>query len=132
MIRAAILLLPAILLHAATPATAAEEVSPPDISPADTWQPRQAGSVRIMNKIDSTVQTVTLKVGETTTYESLSLTLSGCFVRPSDLPDDAAAHVKIVDSRPDTPGFNGWMLKREPSLNMLQHPVYDVQLAACG
>jgi len=114
------------------PAAGSEEIKPPDMSPPDTWLPRQSGSVRVMNKIDSTVQTVTLKVGETATYQSLSLSLSGCFVRPDDLPADAAAHLKIVDSRPDAPGFDGWMLKREPSLNMLQHPVYDVQLAGCG
>jgi hypothetical protein len=122
----------ALLALAMLPALGAEEVKPPDLSPPDAWLPQQQGSVRVMNKIDSTVQLVTLKVGETTTYESLSLTLAGCFVRPPDLPADAAAHLKIVDHRPDTPGFDGWMLKREPSLNMLQHPVYDVQLAGCG
>ncbi len=116
----------------AVPAGAAEEVKPPDLSPPDTWLPVQQGSVRVMNKIDSTVQTLTLKVGETAHYESLSLTLSGCFVRPQDLPADAAAHLTIVDQRPDTPRFDGWMLKKEPALNMLQHPVYDVQLAGCA
>ncbi len=116
----------------AASARASEEVKPPDLSPPDTWVPVQAGSVRVMNKIDETVQLVRLRVGQTVTYQSLSLTLSGCFVRPADLPEDAAARLKIIDTRPDTPGFDGWMLKREPSLNMLQHPVYDVQLAACG
>jgi hypothetical protein len=119
-------------LLAAAPCHAAEEVKPPDMSPPDTWLPAPSGSVRVMNKIDSTVQLVTLKVGQTVNYESLTLTLSGCFVRPADVPADAAAHLKIVDNRPDTPSFDGWMLKREPSLNMLQHPVYDVQLAGCG
>ncbi len=123
-------LLAASLLTA--PAMASQEIKPPDISPPDTWLPVQGGSVRIMNKIDESVDLVRLRVGQTLTYESLTLTLSGCFVRPTDLPEDAAARLKIVDSRPDTPQFDGWMLKREPSLNMLQHPVYDVQLAGCG
>ena len=117
---------------AVLPAFASDEVKPPDMSPPDTWLPVQQGSIRIMNKIDSTVQTITLKVGETATYQSLSVTLSGCFVRPQDLPQDAAAHLRIQDHRPDAPGFDGWMLKREPSLNMLEHPVYDVQLAGCA
>jgi hypothetical protein len=110
----------------------AEDTKNPDISPPDTWQPRQSGTLRVMNKIDSTVSTVTLKVGETTKFESLQITLSGCFVRPPDLPDDATARVSIADSRPDQPGFNGWILKNEPGLNMLEHPVYDVQLAGCS
>lgn len=119
-------------LAVAAPCLAAEEVKPPDLSPPDTWLPVQQGSIRIMNKIDSTVQTVPLKVGQTATYQSLSVTLTGCFVRPQDLPADAAARLQIVDHRPDSPAFNGWMLKREPSLNLYEHPVYDVQLAGCG
>jgi hypothetical protein len=110
----------------------ANEVKAPDISPPDTWQPRQSGTLRVLNKIDSTVSTLTLKVGETMPFQSLQITLSGCFVRPPDLPADATAHVAIVDSRPDQPGFNGWILKNEPGLNMLEHPVYDVQLAGCS
>ncbi len=112
--------------------SAADEIKPPDLSAPDSWVPRQHGSVRVMNKIDSTVQTVDVPLGQTVTYQSLLITLSGCFVRPSDLPDDAAAHLKIVDRHPDAPGFDGWVLKREPALNMLQNPVYDVQLASCG
>jgi hypothetical protein len=40
--------------------------------------------------------------------------------------------LRIVDHRPDTPVFDGWILKREPALNLYEHPVYDVQLAGCG
>jgi hypothetical protein len=131
-IRPACAFLLALIAASALPASASEEVKPPDMSPPDTWLPVQQGSVRVMNKIDSTVQTITLKVGVTTTYQSLALTLSGCFVRPPDLPADAAAHLKIEDHRPDPRGFDGWILKREPALNLFEHPVYDVQLAGCG
>jgi hypothetical protein len=128
--KAVVALLGAALL--AGPAVASEEIKPPDLSPPDTWLPVQVGSVRVMNKINSTVELVELHVGQTVQYQSLRLTLSGCFVRPADLPGDSAARLKIVDTRPDTPSFDGWMLKREPALNMLQHPVYDVMLVGCG
>ncbi len=110
----------------------ADEVKAPDISPPDSWQPRPSGTLLVMNKIDSTVASVTLQVGQTQTFQSLKITLSGCFVRPPDLPADAAAQLVIVDTRPDQPGFSGWILKNEPALHMLEHPVYDVQLAGCG
>jgi len=71
-------------------------------------------------------------VGGTAKYESLTIRVSGCYVRPPDLPADAAAHLTITDSRPGQPGFDAWMLKNEPALNMLEHPVYDVQLAGCA
>jgi hypothetical protein len=110
----------------------AEEIKPPDLSTPDSWQPRLAGTFRIMNKIDSTVQAVTIGVGAQVRFQSLTLKLTGCFVRPPDLPADAAAHLTITDTRDGAPDFDGWMLKKEPALNMLEHPVYDVQLASCG
>jgi hypothetical protein len=85
-----------------------------------------------MDKLDSTVQAVTLDVGAQTTFKSLTIKLTGCFVRPPDLPADAAAHLQITDSRDGAPGFDGWMLQKEPGMNMLEHPVYDVQLAGCS
>jgi hypothetical protein len=115
----------------ASPAMAGE-VKPPDMSPADAWQARQKGTIRVMDKIDSTVQAVTLGVGEQTTIKSLTIRLTGCFVRPPDLPADAAAHLAIADSLDAGGGFNGWMLQKEPALNMLENPVYDVQLSGCG
>jgi len=114
------------------PAYAAEPVPPPTISPPDTWVPKTDAVVRVLNKIDSTVQEITLKPGQTVSVQSLNLSMQGCFVRPDDLPADATAHLKIDDTRPDSPSFDGWILKNEPSLNMLEHPVYDVQLVGCA
>jgi hypothetical protein len=114
------------------PALAAEPVAPPTMSPPDTWVPKTDAIVRVLNKIDSTVQEITLKPGAVVQVQSLSLALKGCFVRPDDLPQDATAHLQIDDNRAGTPGFDGWILKNEPSLNMLEHPVYDVQLVGCA
>lgn len=126
-----ILLLAAAMLLAAVPVRA-EDIKAPDMSPPDAWQARQEGNFRVMNKIDSTVQLVQLHVGAALHIQSLTLTLSGCFVRPPDLPEDAAAHVTITDSRDAAHHFDGWMLQKEPALSMLEHPVYDVQLAGCS
>jgi len=111
---------------------AADEIPPPKLSPPDAWQPAKSAIVRVLNKIDSTVEPVTIAVGSTITVQSLTIKLTGCFVRPPDLPADATAHLTITDTRAGQPGFDGWMMKNEPGLNMLQHPVYDVQLAGCA
>jgi hypothetical protein len=108
------------------------KLQPPDLSPPDSWQPRTKATLRVMNKIDSTVQTLSVPVGGSVNFQSLTIRLSGCYVRPPDLPADAAAHLTITDSRPGLPGFDAWMLQNEPALNMLEHPVYDVQLAGCS
>jgi hypothetical protein len=64
--------------------------------------------------------------------QSLSITLEACAVRPDDLPADATAHLKVTDSRPDQPGYDGWILQQEPAINLFEHPVYDIQLAGCN
>jgi hypothetical protein len=110
----------------------AEPVTPPSISPPDSWVQRNGGALRVLNKLDSTVQTLTLKVGETARLQTLSITLLACAIRPDDLPEDATAHLKVVDERPDQPGFDGWILQREPGINLFEHPVYDIQLAGCN
>ena len=110
----------------------AEPVTPPEISPPDTWQPRQSGTLRLLNKLDSTTNTLTMHVGETQRVESLSITLKACDVRPPDLPQDATAQLTVVDSREGAPGFDGWILANEPAAAMLEHPVYDIRLAGCA
>jgi len=109
-----------------------ETVTPPVISPPDTWVPRTEATLHVLNKLDSTVQTITLHVGETSKLQSLSITLKACDVRPPDLPADATANLAVTDSRPGQPGFEGWLLEKEPALNLLEHPVYDIQLAGCS
>ncbi len=113
-------------------ARAADVVTPPTISAPDSWVQRQSGTVRVLNKIDSTVQSLSLKVGETAKLQTLSITLRACAVRPDDLPRDAAAHLSVADSRQGAPDFDGWILQNEPAANMLEHPVYDIHLAGCG
>ena len=121
----------ALLLLFVTFPAFADPVTPPDISPPDTWQPRQSGTLRLLNKLDSTTSTLTLHVGETRRVESLSITLKACDVRPPDLPQDAAAQLTVADSREGAPGFDGWVLANEPAAAMLEHPVYDIRLAGC-
>ena len=110
----------------------ADDATPPAISPPDSWQPKQSGTIRVLNKIDSTVRSLTLRVGETVHLQSLSITLQGCAIRPPDLPADAAAHLAVGDSREGADGFDGWILQNEPAANMFEHAVYDIQLAGCA
>ncbi len=109
----------------------AETVTAPTLPSPDSWTPRQSGTLRVLNKLDSTVQTLDLHVGATAKLQTLSITLRACQVRPDGLPEDATAQLSVIDSREGEPGFEGWILEKEPSLNMLEHPVYDIQLKGC-
>jgi hypothetical protein len=113
-------------------AARAEPVAPPDMSPPDTWVQQKAGMLRVLNKLDSTVTNLTIPVGQSATLQSLTITMRACAIRPPDLPRDAAARLTVADSREGAPGFDGWILQNEPAAAMLEHPVYDIQLAGCS
>jgi hypothetical protein len=122
----------AVILCLASFTASAQTATAPSLPPPDSWTPRQSGTLRVLNKLDSTVQTLDLHVGQTAKLQTLSITLRACQVRPDGLPEDATAHLSVVDSRDGEPGFEGWILEKEPSLNMLEHPVYDIQLKGCA
>jgi hypothetical protein len=88
--------------------------------------------LQALDKVNAQASTLTVKVGQTATYGSLSIAVQACVVRPPDMPQGAAAFLTIADSHPDQPGFKGWMLKTDPSLSMLEHPLYDVRVIGCG
>ena len=85
----------------------------------------------MLDKVNAQSARLTVKVGQETQFGSLSIQVQACDVRPPDQPQDAAAYLTITDSRADAPGFRGWMLADNPSLSMLQHPIYDVRVVGC-
>jgi len=87
--------------------------------------------LQVLDKVNAQTTALTVKVGQTGSYASLSIAVQACVVRPPDLPQDAAAFLTITDSHPDQPGFKGWILKSDPSLAMLEHPLYDVRVVGC-
>jgi hypothetical protein len=100
-------------------------------SPPDSWLPRTTADIQVLDKVNAQSGTVTLKVGQIAENASLSITLRGCAIRPPDLPQDATAFIDVADSRKGAPGFHGWIFANEPSLSMLEHPIYDLRLLGC-
>jgi hypothetical protein len=108
---------------------APEQPAPP---PPNPWLPQGSAVLQALDKVNAQTTTLTVKVGQTATYGSLSIAVQACMVRPPDMPQDATAFLTITDSHPDQPGFKGWMLKSDPSLAMLEHPLYDVRVIGCA
>jgi hypothetical protein len=108
-------------------------VAPPPafVERPNVWLP--AGTVRLqaLDKVNAQAVALTIKVGQSATFGSLTITAKACVTRPADQPADAAAFLDVTDSRPDSPGFDGWMLQAEPSVSMMQHPIYDLRVAGC-
>ena len=108
---------------------AAPEQSAP--TPPNTWLPQGGAVLQMLDKVNAQTTTLTVADGHTGTFGSLIIAVQACEIRPPDMPQDAAAFLTITDSHPDQPGFKGWMLKSDPSLAMLEHPLYDVRVIGC-
>ena len=95
------------------------------------WLPQGTAELQVLDKANAQNALLTVKVGQEAHFGSLNIQVQACSSRPPDQPRDAAAFLTITDSIPDAPGFRGWMLATNPSLSMLQHPIYDVRVVAC-
>jgi len=99
---------------------------------ADQWIAVTSVRLQALDKVNAQAQSLTVKVGQPVSFGSLTITVRACMIRPVDQPPDAAAYLAVTDSHPDSPGFDGWMLSNEPSVSMMQHPIYDLRVSGCG
>lgn len=96
-----------------------------------TWVPQGSAQLQVLDKVNAQNATLTVKVGQQGQYGSLTIQVQACDTHPPDQPQDAAAYLKITDGHADEPGFQGWMLANNPSVSMLQNPIYDVRVVGC-
>ena len=110
------------------------ELSAPMFSPEQNAAPR-ATILRVLNKVTARAEKLELKTDKPEIAGKLRITASHCqHSDPSSLADDAAlvTIAEISDTKqPDKPLFTGWMYQSSPSINGLEHPVYDVSLVVC-
>ena len=123
--------LAALLAFVAAPALAQVSGAAPGLSAPDSWVPRGAAELVMLDKLSAQPTTLTIRVGQSAAFGTLTIAVRGCDVRPPDLPQNATAFVEITDSRGSAPVFHGWVLSNTPSVSQYEHPVYDLRLAAC-
>jgi len=116
--------------HPAPTLVAPQPAGAPTPLPAD-WQPRGLVELRALDKVTARATMLTGKAGEMLHFGSLSIAVRSCVSRPPDQPADSAVYLDITDLHVGAAEFHGWMLAAEPSIGMLEHPVYDIRLAAC-
>lgn len=97
----------------------------------NTWLPATLVKLQALDKVNAQTAALTIKVGESASFGSLTITAKACVVRPSDQPADAAAFLTVTDSHADSQGFTGWMLEDEPSVSMMENPIYDLRVTGC-
>lgn len=111
------------VLASTTPAPAAEMIE------------RAIATLRGLDKITARTSTFTLRVGDTTAFGSLRVTLRACRENPPIEPPESAAFLEVVEAKPGEqaePVFSGWMFASSPALSAMEHPVYDVWVISCS
>lgn len=109
-------------------APAAGQAAP---APGPAWLPRGEAELQALDKVNTRSQKLSVRVGQSVQYGSLTIAVQSCVVRPPDQPPDAAAFLVVTDQRPDQPGFRGWMFASDPAASMLEHPIYDLRVLGC-
>ena len=90
--------------------------------------------MQAMDKITGMVRVIDLPVNSEVKYGSFSIVVRSCKTRPPEETPENFAFVDIVD---DYKGknpvniFRGWMISSSPSLNPVEHPIYDIWLLNC-
>lgn len=95
---------------------------------------KRAVVLRGLDKITGRPTNIFAPIGVAVNFASLSITARYCYSTPPSEPPETTAFIEIVDHRPDQPqtkAFSGWMHASSPSLNGLQHPLYDVWVISC-
>lgn len=150
--RAAVIVLP--LLLAACDYFAAPEAEPVKVpmgeaSPAAAASATAAGNeygatpmnervavLGLLNKRNNVSEEIKLKPGESREIGPVIVSVSACErTAPWEMPQQTGAFVQVDIRGRGEPQhrrvFSGWMFLESPSLNVVEHPVYDVWVKDC-
>lgn len=99
----------------------------------------QSAIIQAIDKITSEKLKFEVKIGQPVRYKGLVFNVRACETTAADEPmADSAAYVEVrseprtqAEQTPSRRVFRGWMYARSPSLNPLEHNVYDAWLISC-
>ncbi len=101
----------------------------------------RVATIGLLNKRNNQVQELVLKTGEARRIGNVVVKLATCEKSlPWERPPEIGAFVQLFveerasihDSLSWHKVFSGWLFKNAPSLNVVEHPVYDVWVKDCA
>ena len=103
--------------------------------PGVTPMGQRVAVLAILNKRNSIVQNVSLHPGQSVRWKDVIVRLRACETSaPWEEEKLTGAFVQVDVQRPDKAWqrvFSGWLYRESPSLNVVEHPVYDVTPKSC-
>jgi hypothetical protein len=89
----------------------------------------------ILNKRNGIVQNIALHPGQSARWKDVIVRLRACeATAPWEEEKLTGAFVQVDVQQPDrhwSRVFSGWLYKESPSLNVVEHPIYDVWPKSC-
>ncbi len=91
--------------------------------------------IAILNKRNGIVQNIALHPGQSARWKDVIVRLRACeTTAPWEEEKLTGAFVQVDVQQPDKRWnrvFSGWLYKESPSLNTVEHPIYDVWPKSC-
>jgi hypothetical protein len=117
------------------PAQASNAAGPGVSEAGVTPMPQRVAVLGMLNKRNGIVKNVALHPGQSARWKDLLVHLRACeTTAPWEQEKLTGAFVQVDVLRTDRKWsrvFSGWLYKESPSLNVVEHPVYDVWLKSC-
>jgi hypothetical protein len=101
----------------------------------------RVATLGLLNKRNNDSQDLVMKSGESRRVGNVIVRLAACErTLPWENPPEVGAFVQVlVEERARTSDplvwrrvFSGWLFKNSPSLNVVEHPIYDVWVKDCA
>ena len=115
--------------------------APADGSKLGTPLKDRVATLGLLNKRNNLTQDIKMKPGESRRIGDVIVRLATCErTAPWELPPETGAFVQVLVAQRSSPEatpkwlrvFSGWLFKNSPSLNVVEHPVYDVWVKDCA
>lgn len=95
--------------------------------------------LRGLDKVTGHARDFNAVIGRPVRFGTLEVIARACSKRPAEETPEVSIYVEIFDTPPARAGqsaerrevFHGWLFSSSPSLNALEHPVYDVWAVDC-
>ena len=127
------------------PETLADDAPPPPQVPVDsdlaeigTPLEERVATIGVLNKRNNVSEEIELSPGEQRRIGDVVVRLRSCErTAPWELPQEVGAFVQVLVRQRDSEDafdriFSGWLFLNSPSLNVVEHPIYDVFVKDCA
>ena len=106
------------------------------LAPGTTPMAERVAVIGLVNKRNGIARDLTLRPGQAVRDNDIIIRLRACETTAPHEPQQLTGAFIQVDTA-DRQGqfrriFSGWVYKESPSLNVVEHPVYDVWVKSCA